>query len=289
MQNFINNWATNLLLPITDTDTQLIVPVEMADLLTPLGDGFFYLLTLAQINAQGFEQAWEVVKVDGKDAGALFVERAQEGTTALAFTGGASISARLTRSAIVALQQGADIPAPVRFFLPVPDMPGGSYFDTSHIYASGVAQLLGAEEARLWPWSPIKTVTIDSLSLRVTTAQVAGWVRIGIYAANEAGWPSTLMLVSDEFSVATTGFKEVFIPATILEAGKAYWWVVHSNGTPQVDSSSAGHVSLGYVGTNRASLLKGVAAYGDGLPPVWPFNVSQISAGVPPIIKMRRA
>lgn len=289
MQNFINNWATNLLLPITDTDTQLVVPVEMADRLTSLGEAGYYLLTLAQINAQGFEQAWEIVKVTGKDAGALTVERAQESTIALAFAGGASVSARLTQAALESLQAGADVPPVARFLWPMPTVPAGLYFDTAHVGGATAGQSLAANEAQLWPWSPIKTVVIDRLSLRVMTAQAGAKVRIGLYAADADGWPTELLLYSAEFALDTTGFKEAWCPITGLDEGKAYWWAVLSSAAPAIDAVTSGYVSLSYVGTSRASCLKAAVSYATGLPGEWPFEVGQIAASNVPIINMRRA
>ena len=96
MQLFINNWSSALTLPATASATQLSVPEADADLLVGLGGGDHYLLTLALVDAQGVEIAWEVVRITGKAGGELDVLREQEGTTALDWEAGVSLIARAT-------------------------------------------------------------------------------------------------------------------------------------------------------------------------------------------------
>lgn len=110
MQLFINNWASALALPAASSATQLSVPEADADLLVGLGTGDHYLLTLAIKNASGIETDWEIVRVTAATAGVLDVERAQEGTAALDLEAGVSISARLTKGGVRAIQVPAGVP-----------------------------------------------------------------------------------------------------------------------------------------------------------------------------------
>lgn len=102
MQRFINNWSATLTAPATSGDLTLSVAPAEAAKLVGLGSGDHYLLTLAEV-VEGQETAWEIVKVTGAAAGVLTVERGQEGTTAFAWSVGASISARATAAALNAL------------------------------------------------------------------------------------------------------------------------------------------------------------------------------------------
>lgn len=104
MQLFLNNWSTALTLPATASAVQLSVPEADATLLTGLGTGDHYLLTLVQIDAQGLEIAWEIVRVTANTAGVLDVLRGQEGTTALDLEAGTAISARLTQATMETLR-----------------------------------------------------------------------------------------------------------------------------------------------------------------------------------------
>lgn len=106
MQQFINNWSAELSAPATASAVQLSVPPAAAALLTGLGSGGYYLLTLVQV-ADGAETAWEIVRVTANAAGVLSVARGQEGTAAQAWAAGALIEARLTQASMEALRDAA--------------------------------------------------------------------------------------------------------------------------------------------------------------------------------------
>lgn len=107
MQLFINNWASSLTLPATASAVQLSVPEADANRLTGLGTGDHYRLTLATLDVNGIETAWEVVRVTGHTAGVLDVLRGQEGTTALELEAATAISARLTQATMETLRDSA--------------------------------------------------------------------------------------------------------------------------------------------------------------------------------------
>ena len=111
MQLFINNWSAVLTAPATASAVSLSVPLADAAELTGLGAGDHYLLTLAVVDGDGWEIAWEVVKVTDSAAGVLDVLRAQEGTAALEWAAGDRISARATKGTFEALRPS---PAAVR-------------------------------------------------------------------------------------------------------------------------------------------------------------------------------
>lgn len=106
MQLFINNWSAVLTAPAAASAASLSVPLADAAKLTGLGAGDHYLLTLAELDGNGAEIAWEIVKVTGSASGVLTVQRAQEGTTALDWVSASSISARATKGTLEALRAG---------------------------------------------------------------------------------------------------------------------------------------------------------------------------------------
>ena len=94
MIHFINNFSTTLAADITDTATTMTI----GRALPALSSGDSFLLTL--FNKVGAtEYDWEIVKVTstgGVGGAILTVERAQEGTTARAWTAGTKVEMRLT-------------------------------------------------------------------------------------------------------------------------------------------------------------------------------------------------
>ncbi|WP_324730966.1 hypothetical protein [Pseudomonas paeninsulae] len=104
MQLFLNNWSSALSLPATASAVQLSITPADAALLAGLGTGDHYLLTLALLDINGSETAWEVVRVTAQAAGVLDVDRGQESTTALDWEAGAPISARLTKASVEGLR-----------------------------------------------------------------------------------------------------------------------------------------------------------------------------------------
>lgn len=109
MQLFINNWSAVLTAPATASAVSLSVPLADAAKLTGLGGGDHYLLTLAELDGNGVETAWEAIKVTDSALGALTVLRGQEGTTARDWAAAAVISARVTKGTLEALR---DTPGP---------------------------------------------------------------------------------------------------------------------------------------------------------------------------------
>lgn len=93
MQKFIDNWSASLLEPASASAVSLSVEPAKAALLTGLGSGNFYRLTLVEVDASGTEIDWDVVQVTDVAGGALTVIRAD---TARDWPAGTLIEARLT-------------------------------------------------------------------------------------------------------------------------------------------------------------------------------------------------
>ena len=91
----INNWATTLEAPAAAAVTELTVPSPAAAQLGSIGSGENYVATLARV-VGGVEVAWEIVHITGVSAEVLSVQRGQEGTEALDWLAGESISIRAT-------------------------------------------------------------------------------------------------------------------------------------------------------------------------------------------------
>ncbi|WP_313105064.1 hypothetical protein [Stutzerimonas nitrititolerans] len=104
MQLFVNNWTGTLMAGIGASDTELEIDSAGAARLTGLGSGDYYLLTLARVEG-GQEVAWEVVMVTARAGAILSVERGQEGTAALPWPSGTTLTLRVTAGTLAALQE----------------------------------------------------------------------------------------------------------------------------------------------------------------------------------------
>lgn len=109
MQQFIDNWSATLLAPITDTSLALSIEPAKAALLTGLGGGAFYRLTLVELDGSGAEVDWDVVQVTAVAGGVLTASRT---STARSWTAGTLIEARLTAAGMGELRDSAGGPGP---------------------------------------------------------------------------------------------------------------------------------------------------------------------------------
>jgi hypothetical protein len=89
---FTNNAATNLASSITSIATSLTVTASTGALFPNPTGGDYFLLTLIGISGSPIE----IVKVTARSTDTMTIVRAQEGTTASAFTGGDQAQLRIT-------------------------------------------------------------------------------------------------------------------------------------------------------------------------------------------------
>ena len=150
MQLFINNWSAVLTAPATASAVSLSVPLADAAKLVGLGTGDYYLLTLAEVDGDGSETAWEIVKVTAAASGVLTVERHQEGTTARAWVSASIISARATKGTLEALRAGGGTSvgnaAPQPLGAPTPGTASAASRE-DHVHAKPTAADIGAATA----------------------------------------------------------------------------------------------------------------------------------------------
>lgn len=117
---------------------------------------------------------------------------------------------------------------------------------------NGTALTTGALTAnRLYaiPFIVTKVMTVDQMSINVTTLGSGSSVRVGIYADNGNNYPGALVVDGGSVSTATLGVKTYTagLPAT-LDAG-LYWLAIVSNATaPTIRSFAVASLNpiLGY-------------------------------------------
>lgn len=99
MAQLLKNNASGVLSVGINTTATSITLVDGSGFPSPTG-GDYCLATLIGLNANGVENAWEIVSITGRTTNTLTVARAQEGTTALSWGVGATIQARLTAAGL---------------------------------------------------------------------------------------------------------------------------------------------------------------------------------------------
>lgn len=127
-----NNAVSTLAASITDSANTIFVQVADAGKFPTFSSGDWHPATL--IDASG---NMEIVRVTGRAANVLAVERAQEGTTAKAFTAGARIDIRLTAGAFAGKANDDDLSAVAK---------SGSYNDLSDKPDLGTAASQSTED-----------------------------------------------------------------------------------------------------------------------------------------------
>jgi hypothetical protein len=94
-QLFANNASTTLASNITSVATTLTVSAGAGALFPSPTGGDYFLITMVGFTS-GVETSWEIIKVTARSTDTLTIVRAQESTTAAAWTTGTKIELRLT-------------------------------------------------------------------------------------------------------------------------------------------------------------------------------------------------
>lgn len=94
-------------------------------------------------------------------------------------------------------------------------------------------------------WIPFyvnENITVSTLNIKVSTAQVGGSAKVGIYSINTSSLPDSLLAVSTALDCSTTGIKTYTLGSTILLQAKIRYFMAifgASTGTAPVLSGVA--------------------------------------------------
>lgn len=286
MQLFVNNWSAILMAGIGVSDTELEIDSSSAARLTGLGSGDYYLLTLARVEA-GQEVAWEVVKVTALSGSALTVERAQEGTDALAWAVGSSLSLRATAGTLAALQSSGGGGGGGSGRFGKPRLPPGLSFCPYQIAAgsSEYAQTFISGQAVAVPFEIDFDMSVNGLGVYVGTAKASTWVEIALYDSDAEGWPNQ-RLGAVEISAASAGHRMNDLGEPLsLQPGRLYWLAILPD--QSVMLRGAGAPVIGPPGTSGS--CSSLTRASTELPETWAFTTSDFGLGGPsPMITIRR-
>ncbi|MDW3716668.1 hypothetical protein [Pseudomonas sp. 2023EL-01195] len=309
---FVNNWTASLQAELAAGATSMTVETDRAALLTGLTGGDYYIATLVGVDVAGQENAWEIVKVTANASGVLTVARAQEGTAARLWPAGTVVSMRATAGLFVQLRDSGGTPGPgggiedvtddgrqyQRRFeewvaVPVFEIPEDAWTDNIPVSFTNSTQFLTANTVYLVPFVPPHDMTVDQVSMIITTAAASSVITMKIYESDAAGWPGAgLSGALGSVSAAATGQATVTldVPA-VLAGGRRYWLAAHPNGSPFVRAASVGTPVLGTSadGNSRYTLLQRSISWSTGAPDTWEFLRSDLAAANPPLFRLHRA
>ena len=139
---------------------------------------------------------------------------------------------------------------------------------------------------------PARDVTIDQISVEVTTIHAANNCRIGIYADNNGAPGSLLVGGVTNHDVGTTGVKAETV-SLAMTAGTRYWVAVHSSGaTAQFRSNpTTGALIFGTANGGASAgftTWRGTPAYASGLPNP-PTSMTRTGGAIMPLVYLRVA
>jgi hypothetical protein len=96
--------------------------------------------------------------------------------------------------------------------------------------SAGVAMV--ANNIYLYPFFVLRTLTVDNLGARVTSASAGSNVQLAIYNSTTNGVPTTLLASTASLSAGATGTVNAAVTAFTLNAGQMYWMAMNSDGAP---------------------------------------------------------
>lgn len=196
-------------------------------------------------------------------------------------------------AAWLASLEGKPGPAgPVAVHFIDPGLPAGT-FVTNAVNSTSLTAVAGlAGRLELAPFIPSRTITVNRLSVEVTTGVASAQARVGIYADAD-GIPGELLTGQGSLlDCATTGAKTSDIAGgLVLEAGAKYWLAIHSSSTATLRAIAVGALmplGLPETGTGHNTTRRVTAPFASGLPTTAPAAALQ-TAGTMPRIALRLA
>lgn len=311
---FVNNWSATLQAELSAGSASMVVETERAALLTGMTGGDYYLLTLVGTDANGTENAWEIVKAAANAAGVLTITRAQEGTPARLWPAGTEVSLRATAGLFAQLRDagGGTGPGPgggiedvtddgrlyARRFeewvpAPVFEIPPDAWTDSLPVTFTNSTALIMSGTLVMVPYLAPHDMVVDQMSVIVTTAAASSNASLKIYESDLAGWPGAGLPSANGLApLGSTGQAVATLSAPAeLVGGRRYWLAVHTNGMPQLRAATVGAPVLGVSadGNSRYCSLSRLVSWATGAPDVWEFVRSDLSTTNPPLIRLHRA
>ena len=143
----------------------------------------------------------------------------------------------------------------------------------------------------LFPFIPRDDITVDRLSVNVTTFIAAALGKIVIYAADATGRPAALILETGDLDFSTVGLKEATVAQT-LRRGITYWIGIRHSSTAILSawaSTATPDLNGGAPVITARKVLRRTLAYATAAPGTWGYVASETNAGPGTAIWLRAA
>lgn len=149
--------------------------------------------------------------------------------------------------------------------------PASGLYVSSAINATALTTLAGAaNRLDFIPFIPDQDITITQLEASVTTLIASSLFKLGLYASNANGLPSTLLEASGDLSGAAVATLQYNLPASrVLTAGTLYWLAIHHSSTATHRAIAVGALPGLFQltgATSETTILRQTVTFASGLP-----------------------
>ena len=143
----------------------------------------------------------------------------------------------------------------------------------------------------IFPFIPRDDITIDRLSVNVTTLIAAALGKIVVYNADATGRPAGLILKTGDLDFSTVGVKAATAALT-LRRGITYWLGIRHSSTATLSawaSTATPDLNGGAPVTTARKVLRRTLAYATAAPGTWGYLASETNASPGTAIWLRAA
>ena len=172
----------------------------------------------------------------------------------------------------------------------------GRYYDNATTSVANSNYTSAVDRVDMTPFITSRPLRVDQLGFAVATAGSAAYGRAFVYECGADGWPSDLIFEgTDDMDLNSANFRGHTLASPItFEANRVYWvgWRFGAATTYAVmrglNISSAPNLGLAASSSNNyLSVLRRTIPFATRLPATWGFVESELTASVPPSIRMR--
>ncbi len=147
-----------------------------------------------------------------------------------------------------------------------------------------------ADRMFLFPFCAPAAISFSALKANISTGG-AGNIKLGYYASDAQGRPTTLIGETAAISSVTAGMVSGSLSGSLV-AGSTYWFFMRISGTASFSTWNAGATPSLNVGpaatTSRSTLLRSVT-FASGAPNPWVYTNTEINTGNAPAVWMTQA
>lgn len=177
---------------------------------------------------------------------------------------------------------GLDVP----FLLP----PVGEVVLTTLGSGTTTTTLIGvADRMEIFPFCPRADLTVDAVSINVTTAVAAALAKVVVYAADANGRPTTKILETGTLDCSTVGVKTATASLTLWQ-GVTYWFALRHSSTATLSvwqANATPDINGGNVTTSSRKTMRRTLSFATAAPTNWGFFSGEINAALATAIWLR--